>query len=777
MNNIFTDGRIVYLFSRPTSESRIKVQTVEDFYPYFYVPNKEGKYVSIFGDRAKKIKVNEPQDVAEQRERYRKTFEADVHYPNRYLIDTYRNNVIPKGHLRKQYIDIEVDSPVIPNPSHPERPVTAITLWDSFLKKYYQFCCKDNQKTEYMEKGDTEILLARTEKEMFDVFLKFMKQNFPDLLMGWNAINFDFPYLINRLAVVFDVRDGAEKFGEISPIGKAGFDGYNYWVAGCSLLDAMKMYQKITSPVGKRESYALDFIGRFELGLEKLHSDIPMKEKLGDKKYLLPYNKRDVEIMVKLDEKLSIVEYYDSIRRLSKSQFGDVYWNSAVVDNLLLAYAKANHFILPTREKNAHKKYAGAWVKEPEKGIHDWVADFDATGLYPNILITFNISPETLSDDGEINITGHHFKKEPRGMYANVCLFLIAERKRIHKEMEKYKVGSVEYETLDMMQTTLKFLINSVYGVSGYAGARLYSIGVAESITFIGRNFSQWVGRIAEKSGYKFLYSDTDSVWLEMNATNVEDCIKEGIEFQKKANSSLGKFVRQFGQDESKNTLELKFEAIYERIFFGGKKRYVGFINWKKGKYLDSKEPEFRGFEVRRSDVPEIAKDFQRKFFKLILKGKGRSDVDEYIFEFIKQLRKASPEQLGFPVGTGFKEDYKYEEEDDGIIRFVNEADIPDLRLKVKREPIHMRALRYSKKYKIDQFQDGERIKWLYVRKVPHGNEFTNVVAFKEKFPDGYVVDSDAVVKRLVWGKVKPIYEALGWGTGGQKKVIKIKRL
>jgi DNA polymerase I len=732
MNNIFTKGHIVWLFSRD-SNKELQVKKITNFRPYFYVSDKEGTYETIFGDKCSKVMVSTPYDVAKERDTYEKTFEADIHYPNRFIIDYF--DKIPDNPLRYQFIDLEMatKTKALPDIKNPEDPVISICVWDSFIKKYYIFCWNKNIKLDTRVTDKYEVIYCSAEQEMVDFFIEFQKEMTPDMMCAWNGAAFDFPYMFNRFSV--------DKLKQISAINKAGFDGRRNYIAGISLMDYMDMYKNITVPLGGKESYALDYIGKIELGTGK--------KKIGWINYdmwnnnfeeILEYTLRDVEIMVNLNKKLRIVEYFNALRQATYSRFEDVFHNSILVDDMLLSFSKGK-YILPTKKKNIKEKFKAGYVKTPEKGLHEWVAAFDATSLYPSIIRTFNISKECISSDGEINIDGVRFRKEPLGIYPKTCTYMTNERNKFRDERDKYEIGSEEYDTFEMQSQSAKFVNNSIYGNSAYPGSRLYSVDVARSITYVAREFTKWVASLAEKLGYRFLYADTDSVWIILKGTNTKECIKEGREFQKYVNSRIIEFVKQFGVE--KHYLELKFEKIFSKAFFTKKKRYCGRMLWKEG--LNCNKDEFKGFEVKRSDTPEIGKQFQKVVLTMVLDGKPKQEIDVYVKEFIKKIKTIEIDKVGFPVGTKPLDQYK-------------------------SIPIHIRAMLYSIDNGLDVFYPGEKIKYIFIRKVPKNYPKTNVLAFKDNFPDGFELDYDRITERIVWKKLNPIYKALGWISDKTKK-------
>jgi len=729
--NIYTSGRYVYIFTRDSTGRQIIFQD-KSFYPYFYVPDEEGEYISIFGDRCRKITVDNPYEVKKQRERYLKTFEADIHYPNRYLVDNFNN--VEEVPVRVQFIDLEMatDTKALPSTKDPKSPVISCCIYDSFWDRYFVFFWNrflEFGKNEMVIEGKKVVVFkCPSEEDMLNCIVEFVKKSKPDVWCAWNGNGFDYPYMFNRFSL--------DVMKQMSPIKMADFDGYRFNLAGIALLDYLLMYKHMTGPYGQKESYSLDYISRIELGHGKKKCDWDFISKDVWEKYpdkIIEYNFYDVMNMVEIDKKRKIVKYFDTVRRVTKSMWEDVFHNSVVVDNNLLSFSKGK-YVLPTRTKVKRKKVKGAFVKEPVKGLHRNVADFDAAALYPNLILSFNLSPDALDRNGEIKIESVRFRKEPMGLIPQCCKYLMETRKKYKDKMLKCEVGSEEYVTYDMAQQAFKYLVNSNYGFFAYPGSRFYNAEVANAVTYLGREFTKWVGTLAEENGYRFLYADTDSIWINLNSDSIERCIVEAEEFEELVNGRMGEFTRKFGV--KRHTLSIRFEKLFSNLYFAGKKRYCGLMVWKEG--VKCNVEEYKGFEVKRSDTPQVAKEFMKGFLKKILKGETKEKIDKYVNEFIKRVRDVPVEDLGFPVGTKAEEEYK-------------------------SEPIHIRAMKYSQKCNLEIFYPGEKIKYIFVKKVPDGLPSTDVIAFKERFPSGFVVDYDRVIDRIVWMKVDPIYRALGW--------------
>ena len=463
---------------------------------------------------------------------------------------------------------------------------------------------------------------------------------------------------------------------------------------------------------------------------------------LGD---LIKYNKRDVEIMVRVEEKKHLIAFYNNVRKLARSQFCDVLQTSSLVDNLMLWYAqKKFKVVLPTRKHVSHAGYKGAYVKEPELGMHEWVAVFDFSSLYPNIMKTFNMSPETVRTEESsttVKVGEVYFDQSKTGIFPTVCTDFMLARNDIKKKMKTFEVGSESYNNLQAEYDALKSITNSVYGYACFENSRLYSFEVGSSITAIGRALIHF---IEQNSGIQILYADTDSVFIKLTAKDLEESLKVCEELSTTIQAAVDEFVKQFGL--TAHSFSMQLEKIYRRLYLGGKKRYMGKI-WYKGKKCD--ELDVKGFETRRSDIPVIAKGFLKVLFGMVCDGVGQVEIEQFVAEFRKKLRAASIPDLGFPVSIKSLSSYK-------------------------SEPMHVRAMKYSlANGLIEENSVGGKIKYIFVTGVPERCSPTtatgkkvDVVAFAEDLPEGFTIDYKRIEERVVDMKVQPILDRLfGIGT------------
>ncbi len=721
MLSIENEKSTIHLFGR--GEDKKSYHKKINFSPYFYAIDEQGDYNSIAGEKAKKILCKSPDEVPKLRENYEKTFEADVVFVNRYLIDEVEQ--IPKQPIRKCYLDIETDSVNgFPDPEIADQKILSITCYDNFLKKYVSFMTGDNKN-----RNDSEwsIYYFKNEIELLKKFLSFVKSTNPDMILGWNSDQFDMPYIINR-SDKLNVESS-----ELCRIGQPYYKNKTPKCRGRILFDLLWGYKKISQ--GSRESYSLDYISNYELNTGKIEYPYVMEEFFyKDPKLFLDYNKRDVELLVMLDEKLNIVEFFDEVRRFAKCTFEDVFNNSRIVDNMILQRAKERGVVLPTKTKRDSKKYEGGFVHKTIPGLQKNVAVLDMKSLYPSIMYSFNIGSENLLEKPDyysdvINIDNKYFFEKSPSLIRDMIKELLEERAKLKKRMKEQKKDSMEYKSLDLQQYAVKVINNSIYGVMGFAGFRLYNHSVAACVTYMARKIIAFVIQKAEEKGYKTVYGDTDSIFTLMEDKSIEDVKKLCDEI----NKDLDEFAKSFRVTD--HILELEFEKMYKTIFFTkAKKRYAGILCWKDGKDVD--ELSITGFETRRSDMPEIGKEFQKTLFVNILNKGTKEDVIKLVEDYKQKVKEDYVEDIALPIGVS--------------------KDIKSY----KNIPIHIRAVRNANKYHNANIKGGDKVKYVYVKS---GKCNDNVIAFKNKMWEGYKVDYDKMFERIIQNKVDVVLEALEW--------------
>ncbi len=684
-------------------DGKKSVEIIRNFRPYYY-HNDEGAI--------KKCVVETPYDIHFNRKNHELTFEADIKYPTRYLIDKIP---VPfeKTNLKILYIDIETEMSV--DWENTPEAIRCLTFYDNYTKEYKQFIFGENKKYE-------------TEEGMLFAVMEHLEQCDPDIITGWNVF-FDMSYLLNRYTkccngIYKKLKYNIEKkFQRID-------------IEGIVVFDLFTGYKKI-NPKGI-SSFKLDNVALTELGEQKI--EVKLKDLYKNKDYvkLLKYNKKDVELCVKLNERLGIIDYFDEIRRLVGCQWDSLMWNSNMIDVLVLREAKKTGMVLPSRVYHKYEKYQGAYVHTPTPGVHKNVACFDLKSLYPSLMCQFRISFDTHNKNGKIKLCNGERFEDREGLVVNIIKKLFDERNKFKKIRNGFDRKSVDYKLYNFKQMAVKFLVNSLYGYLGFVGSRLFNREVAESITLMGKEIILFTKDIFEKLGYEVIAGDTDSVYVKMGDDKSEkDIIEDGKRMVKILNEKYIEFVQKYGCEKNE-WLEIQFECLSRKMFFSNKKkRYVSWEIWNDGDAVD--DIKFKGFEVRRSDKPIILKEFQKKLFNMILKeNKTQKEVEIYVKDLMKQIKNGdiTLDKIVIPQSVTKKIDV-----------YIN-------------LPIHIRGLKWSVKNLGESF-DSIKLRMLYVI-----NHETNVVCVDEdnvKKLEQFKVDYTKMFDYMFRNTLKTVYECLGW--------------
>ncbi|MHC1636302.1 MAG: DNA-directed DNA polymerase [Candidatus Methanospirareceae archaeon] len=582
-----------------------------------------------------------------------KVLEADVLYVIRYLVDkhlTFFDGVSAEGEqreycgreaivaekiaykrmedlpkLRIVAFDCEMASP-FGMPSAKKDPIIIIAVayceWNGEEEGEY--------KTELfvMREGDKE------DEEVIRGFLNFIKEFQPDIIVGYNSDAFDWQYLrerAKRLKIPLDVgADGSEPqydnkgvMPEVNIVGRLNVDLYKIAKRD---LDSVKV---------KTLENVADYLGvmrkaeRMSLTAKEIYECWNSKSAL-ERERLYEYAKADVISTLGIALKMLPLQYelskmigypLDEVTKMGRGRQVEAF--------LFLEASKAGELVPP--KGGAAETYEGGFVLPPEKGLHENVVCLDFSSMYPSIMISFNISPDTFVDPKEAKTSevfvapevNHAFRKEPEGFFKRILKDLRERRLRIKSEMKRYKKDTREYRVKDIQQQSIKILMNSFYGYTGWGAARFYKKECAEATTAWGRYFIRKAMRMAEDMGFHVIYSDTDSLFVKLRE-QPQDISPSLILAKAKA----------LAENISKQLpLELEVEDFYKTIFFTGKKkRYAG--------VTADGEMIVRGLEVRRGDWCELAKEVQSKVLEYVLKEKSPEAAAKYVRKVIKELRE-----------------------------------------------------------------------------------------------------------------------------------------
>lgn len=418
-----------------TWDSRGKPITIKkEHRSHLYIADAKGSDISIFGDTLMKHEfIN-----ASARRKFldnqvgKKIYDC-LPATREFLLQEFegKNEKLDfnKYPLRVQVFDIEVSvESEFPEPSLAKYPINLITVYDNHLNEYHTFYYGDkyDQNDKFflpVGKDDVQDETVKivfhqslSEEKLLQNFMDWFKANFPDVLTDWNGVSFDIPYLVNRIYNVFCVTEDDKKNINqyLSPVGKVyptkmklRFGGdtveqVTYKLEGITHLDYLLLYRDKFGTQDKKPSYNLGSIGEDELGYGKMDYEGSIKDFYKrDFKSFVKYNIQDVYVLVKLDEKKKYIDQTRTLCTMSLVELENVYTSSSIIMGALIQTAHKNGLRMMTdngvdKENIINEKFEGAYVYPTKVGVYrKGLAFYDVNSLYPNVMITLNISPET----------------------------------------------------------------------------------------------------------------------------------------------------------------------------------------------------------------------------------------------------------------------------------------------------------------------------------------------------------------------------------------------
>ena len=404
---------------------RVDGQRVFVNYPtkyVFYYEDAKGKHRTIYGQPCTRFVSKTGKEFNKEKRIYsnKKLFESDFRVVNRCLEEYYLGKDSPNLHAA--FFDIEVDfdpergfSPT----SEAFSPVTAISVYLGWMDQMITLALPpptiNMEQALKLTSQFNNTMLFETEAEMLDTFLDLIDD--ADVLSGWNSEGYDIPYLVNRIEQVLSKGDlrrfclwnempkprEYEKFGNTQG---------TYDLVGRVHLDYLDLYRKFTYE--ERASYSLDSIGDFELGERKTPYEGTLdhlyKQDFGR---FIEYNRQDVMILVKLDKKLSFIKLVNDIAHQNTVLIPTTLGAVATTEQAIINEAHARGMVIPDRKRTPKPvegeepadAAAGAYVAYPKKGLHKYLGAIDIVSLYPSIIRTFNMSPETIVGQIRLDMT------------------------------------------------------------------------------------------------------------------------------------------------------------------------------------------------------------------------------------------------------------------------------------------------------------------------------------------------------------------------------------
>ena len=397
---------IYYNFRTKTCHLRDDKQGWLDFeyHPTYYKLDPNGKYETLDSKRVSPTNTCDKNDPLTY-------YEIDIPMETRVLVDAYKDlDEAPKYH-NIVFMDIECEiGGALTTEYIKSAPmkITSIAMYDVTLKKYYCLVLDEKKQLKSATEENKEIIPCDTEFDLLSRFISLWQEADPTIVTGWNSEFFDIPYLYHRICKVL----GESEAKKLSPLGitsvrdffnkKTQTDESVVNIAGVNHLDYMLLHKKY---IMKQEpSYKLGDIGEKYVKLGKVEYEGSLDKLFKeDVNKFIEYNLRDVEILIKLDEKLQFVALTVNLCHLCHVPYENIYYSTSLNEGAILTYLKRKDIVSPNKPttynpalKEGNEEYAGGYLKDPVPGLYEWVSDLDFTSLYPSIIRNLNMGIETL---------------------------------------------------------------------------------------------------------------------------------------------------------------------------------------------------------------------------------------------------------------------------------------------------------------------------------------------------------------------------------------------
>jgi len=797
----------------------------------FLRSNKTTKFKSLEGVYLEPMKFESMREARDFVKRYDEVQGFEVYgnssYQYAFIADEQKGMVEwSMEELSIAIIDIEVGSENgFPDPYQANEAITAIAV-RQLNGGTAVYGCGDY-------KNDDETVTYHKCRDEYDLCKKFLSDwntNPPDVISGWNIKFFDIPYLVNRFTKLF----GEDETRKLSPWGlinsrKAVVNNREltaYEFVGISTLDYIELYRWY-APGGKsQESYRLDNIAQVELGEGKISYDefenLYQLYRLNYQKFI-EYNIKDVDLILKLENKLKLIELGLTLAYDTKTNYEDIFAQTRMWDALIYNYLLDKNIVVPPKVvKNKSEAFEGAYVKDPQTGMHPWVASFDLNSLYPHLMMQYNISPETLvqptdyTDEmrniimntvsvdklltKEVNLdklegatitpNGQFFRTDKQGFLPKMLEEMYVDRSKFKKMMiqakKDYEVETdlnKKYELknkiarYDNLQLAKKVSLNSAYGALGSQYFRFYDLRMALGVTTAGQLSIRWIehkinqymnGLLKTNDDY-VIASDTDSIYLKLGPL-VDKMYKDTTDVNK-----VIAFMDKVCEDKIQPFIDKSYQELATYVHAYDQKMQMkreGLSNkgiWTAKKRYILNVYNNEGVQYKEPQMKVMGLEMVKSSTPSAIREKMRQsiklmingtedDIHTFIDEFRKAFKAMPPEEVSFPRGMN------------GLKEYSDAAT-----LYKKGTPIHVKgAILYNaklKQLKLDKkyplIQEGEKIKFSYLKQPNPMKDM--VISYPNRLPPEFglqeYIDYDLQFEKAFLEPIKVILDQIGWST------------
>ncbi|MEM9556602.1 MAG: DNA polymerase II [Acidobacteriota bacterium] len=612
---------------------------------------------TLDGRPAARVDLRLPRDAPPLRERLQQAgircYEADVRFATRFLIERgLRGAVTIDGDWRRgRGIARVYDDPVLtPSDWTPALSLLSIDIETSLDARQLL-------SIGLFGPGVAEVLLHVPdgadapagavrfvrERDLLPALVRRVREIDPDILTGWNFIDFDLRVL-DRMARESGVHLALGRGGgrlRLRP-SRSPWSSWDATVPGRVVLDGIDL---LRSAFVKMDSYSLGHVAREVLGEGKLIEGSDRGEKIQqayaeDRQLLVDYNLLDARLVVDILDTLHVVDLAVERSKLTGLPIDRVAGSIAAFDFLYLGALRERQMVAPSVDgglvgghleqdgEASSTVNLGGHVLEPIPGLYRNVLVYDFKSLYPSLMRTFGVDPLAfvrahepgLDDENVIEAPNGARFHRGEGILPGLLDDLFPRREQAKRDGDK------------VASHAIKILMNSFYGVLGTKACRFSDPAIAGAITAWGRDILLWTEARCAELGFRVLYGDTDSLFVLSGVSDPAAANTAGVELGRRLDADVGRYIAERWQVESR--LELELEKLYLRLLLqearggggGARKRYAGLIAPPNDVPLEAAEIEYVGLEVVRRDWTELAKRVQRMLYERLFREDDASE-------------------------------------------------------------------------------------------------------------------------------------------------------
>ena len=824
--NVAIQGNnILYRGVKDGRRTKMKIQ----YAPTLFLPsNKPTNWKTLFNESLEPMKFGSIREAKDFVNKYNSVENFSIYGNDRFeyafIADDFKGQIDwDISDISIAFIDIEVGSENgFPDPYKATEPITAIAI-RSLNGGMTVYGCGD-----YEVQGDETYIKCQDEYNLCKRFIQDWSNNTPDVITGWNIEFFDIPYIINRFRMIL----GEDETKKLSPwnniwerkVTVNGRELISYNITGLSSLDYIELY-KWYAPGGKsQESYKLDNIASVELGESKLtydeYDNLHTLYRLNYQKFI-EYNIKDVDLVVKLEDKLKLIELALTLAYDTKCNYEDVFAQTRMWDALIYSYLLERNIIVPPRViKQKNSAFEGAYVKDPQVGMHNWVASFDLNSLYPHLLIQYNISPETLVEPEDytsemrevlnqgVNVekllnqkidtselsgvaltpNAQYFRTNIQGFLPKMMEEMYEDRKKFKNMMLKSKQEYVNEKNPEKknkldnlvarynnLQLAKKVSLNSAYGALGSQYFRFYDLRQALAVTMAGQLSIRWIedklnnylNKLLKTDIDYVIASDTDSIYLKLEP------LVQSVFQQKTETSKVIAFMDKVCEDKIQPFIDKSYSDLASYVHAYSQKMQMkrealankGFWTAKKRYVLNVYNNEGVAYEEPEMKVMglEVVKSSTPQVIRDKMKqtikliiDTDENTVQNFIAEFKEEFKRFPVEDISFPRGVNGIKEYS-----DSVTLYR------------KGTPIHVKgAILYNEMLKRKELtkrypliQDGEKLKFTYLKQPNPVKDI--VISYPTRLPKEFelqeYIDYDMQFEKAFVEPIKVILDCINW--------------